>query len=99
MKLSARNQLTGTVISVNEGAAIANVELDAGGQRHNAGCDGVEAEPGVRRIGDVGTEDDEGRMGDIDDVENAEGDRNARRHGRIEAAEQEPGHYRIKQQI
>jgi molybdopterin-binding protein len=33
MKLSARNQLAGTVTSVNEGAAIANVELDAGGQR------------------------------------------------------------------
>jgi molybdopterin-binding protein len=33
MKLSARNQLAGTVKSVNEGAAIANVELDVGGQR------------------------------------------------------------------
>ena len=33
MKLSARNQLAGTVKSVNEGAAIANVEVDVGGQR------------------------------------------------------------------
>ncbi len=37
MKLSARNQLTGTVKSVNEGAAIAiaiaNVEVDVNGQR------------------------------------------------------------------
>ena len=33
MKLSARNQLTGTVKSVNQGAAIANVELDVNGQR------------------------------------------------------------------
>ena len=33
MKLSARNQLAGTVRSVNEGAAIANVEIDVGGQR------------------------------------------------------------------
>jgi molybdopterin-binding protein len=33
MKLSARNQLSGTVVSVNEGAAIANVELDVNGQR------------------------------------------------------------------
>ena len=31
MKLSARNQLSGTVTSVNEGAAIANVELDVNG--------------------------------------------------------------------
>ena len=33
MKLSARNQLSGTVKSVNEGAAIANVEIDVNGQR------------------------------------------------------------------
>ena len=33
MRLSARNQLTGTVKSVNEGAAIANVVLDVNGQR------------------------------------------------------------------
>jgi molybdopterin-binding protein len=33
MKLSARNQLADTVKSVNEGAAIANVELDVNGQR------------------------------------------------------------------
>ena len=36
MKLSARNQLQGTVLSVNEGAAVANVELDVQGQRHVA---------------------------------------------------------------
>ena len=33
MKLSARNQLAGTVKSVNQGAAIANVEVDVEGQR------------------------------------------------------------------
>ena len=33
MKLSARNQLSGTVVSINEGEAIANVELDVAGQR------------------------------------------------------------------
>jgi molybdopterin-binding protein len=33
MRLSARNQLAGKVVSINEGAAIANVELDVGGQR------------------------------------------------------------------
>ncbi len=33
MKLSARNQLSGTVQSINEGAAIANVVLDVAGQR------------------------------------------------------------------
>jgi molybdopterin-binding protein len=33
MKISARNQLAGTVSSITEGAAIANVELDVGGNR------------------------------------------------------------------
>ena len=33
MKLSARNQLNGTVTSINSGEAIANVELDVAGQR------------------------------------------------------------------
>lgn len=33
MKLSARNQLSGTVKTINQGAAIANVVLDVSGQR------------------------------------------------------------------
>jgi molybdopterin-binding protein len=33
MKLSARNQLPGRVTSISEGAAIANVVLDVGGNR------------------------------------------------------------------
>jgi molybdopterin-binding protein len=33
MKLSARNQLAGTVVGINQGEAIANVELDVAGQR------------------------------------------------------------------
>ncbi len=33
MKLSARNQLKGSVTSVNRGEAIANVVLDVAGQR------------------------------------------------------------------
>ena len=33
LKLSARNQLKGTVTAVNKGAAIANVVLDVSGQR------------------------------------------------------------------
>lgn len=33
MKLSARNQLAGSVVAVNEGEAIANVELNVAGQR------------------------------------------------------------------
>jgi molybdopterin-binding protein len=33
MQLSARNQIPATVISINTGEAIANVELEAGGTR------------------------------------------------------------------
>jgi molybdopterin-binding protein len=33
MKLSARNQLAGTVVAINKGEAIANVQLEVAGQR------------------------------------------------------------------
>jgi molybdopterin-binding protein len=33
MRLSARNQLSGTVTKVSRGASIANVEVDVNGQR------------------------------------------------------------------
>jgi molybdate transport system regulatory protein len=33
MRLSARNQLQGTVTTIHEGAAIGNVEIDVAGQR------------------------------------------------------------------
>jgi molybdopterin-binding protein len=33
VKLSARNQLAGTVVGIKTGEAIANVELDVAGQR------------------------------------------------------------------
>ena len=33
MQISARNQLPGKVVSINQGEAIANVELDANGVR------------------------------------------------------------------
>jgi molybdopterin-binding protein len=33
VKLSARNQLQGTVRSINRGSAVANVEIDVQGQR------------------------------------------------------------------
>ena len=33
MRISARNQLSGTVTNVSRGASIANVELDVAGQR------------------------------------------------------------------
>jgi molybdopterin-binding protein len=33
MQLSARNQLTGTVVEIRRGEAIANVVLDVAGQR------------------------------------------------------------------
>ncbi len=33
MKLSARNKLSGTVVAITKGEAIANVELDVAGQR------------------------------------------------------------------
>jgi molybdate transport system regulatory protein len=54
MRISARTQLAGTVRSVSEGASIANVEVDVGGQRVVASIT-VEAarELGLREGGDV----------------------------------------------
>jgi hypothetical protein len=54
MKLSARNQLSGTVTSVNEGAAIANVELDVNGQGLVASItvEAARARPSGRHAGD-----------------------------------------------
>ncbi len=49
MRISARNQITGRVTGINEGAAIANVELDANGVRLVASIT-VEA---VRELGIV----------------------------------------------
>jgi molybdopterin-binding protein len=53
MKISARNQLAGRVVAINQGEAIANVELDVAGQRLVASIT-VEA---VRELGlEPGTE-------------------------------------------
>jgi len=53
MQLSARNQLAGTVVGINRGEAIANVELEVAGQRLVASIT-VEA---VQQLGlEVGTE-------------------------------------------
>ncbi len=66
-------------------------------QHQNAGQDRIEAQPLVDDIGDIRPEDDEGRMRDIDDIEDAERDRYADRHGRVEAAQQDAGDQRIDQ--
>jgi molybdopterin-binding protein len=54
VKISARNQLPGRVTRINEGAAIANVELDVNGLRLVASIT-VEAarELGLQEGGDV----------------------------------------------
>ncbi len=57
-------------------------------------AEGVDAEEGQERA-----EHDEGGMGDIDDVQHAEGDGHAERHGGIEAAEHDPGGHCVQQQV
>src|SRR5207248_3237009 len=68
-------------------------------QHDDAGHDRVDAEAGIDDIGDVGAEDDEGGMRDIDDVEDAERDRHADGDGGVEAAQQNAGDQRIDQQV
>ena len=83
------------VIDLIDGGA----ERIEGRQHQDRGQDRIDAEPLVHDIGDVGAEDDESRMRDIDDVENAERDRNADRDRGIESAEQNSGDQRIDQEI
>ena len=59
------------------------------GRHDDAGQHGIEAVPGAEQIGEVGADDDEGRVGDVDDVELAEGDRQTERHGGVETTEQQ----------
>ena len=57
MKLSARDQRSGAVTSVNEGAAIANVEIDVHGQRLVASVFPTASSPSTRtcfRVGENG---------------------------------------------
>ena len=68
-------------------------------QHDDARQDRIDAQPRVDDVGDVGAEDDEARMRDVDDVEDAERDRNADGHGRIERAEQQARDQRVDEQV
>ena len=68
-------------------------------QHDDAGHDRIDAELDIDEVGDVGAEDDESRVRDIDDVEHAERDRNAGGHRRVKSAEQQSCDNRVDQQI
>ena len=68
-------------------------------QHDNGGEDRVDAERLVDDVGDVGAEDDERRMGNVDDVENTERNRYADRHRGVETAKQQAGDDRIDEQF
>ena len=68
-------------------------------QHENGGEDRIEAERRVDDISDVRAENDEGRMRDIDNVENAERMGHADRHCGVEAAEQQAGNDCIDEQF
>src|SRR5215470_2088061 len=68
-------------------------------QHDDADRDRIDAEAGVDDVGDVGAEDDEGGMRDVDDVEDAERNRYADCDRRIKSTEQDPGDQRVDQQI
>src|SRR5579885_1485366 len=68
-------------------------------QHQDARRDRIDAEPDIEAVSDIRAEQDEGRMRDVDDVEHAEGNRNAGRDGGIESAEQEAGDDRVDQEV
>jgi len=76
-----------------------HAEQVEGRQQDHGRQDRVDAEHRVADIGDVGAKQDDGRVGDVHDVEHAECDRHADRYRRIEAAEQQPGNDGVDQQI
>jgi hypothetical protein len=64
-------------------------------QRHHARQDRIDAEAHIEQVGNIGTENDESGMRDVDDVENAERDRNADGHRGIKSAEQDARNNRV----
>src|SRR5580658_6510257 len=79
--------------------------IDAGAEhvkrrrRDDGGENRIDAQRAIDDIGDVRAENDEGGMRDVDDVENAERQRYARRDGGVEAADQDAGNDGIDEQI
>src|SRR2546429_6280308 len=63
------------------------------------GEDRIETEGAVHHVGRVRAEDDEGGLGDVSDVEQAEDERDAQADGGVEAAEQQSGDHRVGEQI
>jgi len=68
-------------------------------QHDDASQNRIEADPRIEQIGEIGSEDDEGGMRDIDDVEDAERDRHPKRHRGIETAQQQARHQGVDQEI
>jgi hypothetical protein len=79
--------------------------VDGGAERverrsqDDAGENRIDAERGIDEIGGIGAENDEGRVGDVDNVENAERQRYAGRDRRVEAADQDAGDDGVDQKI
>jgi hypothetical protein len=61
--------------------------------------DRVQPKVSIADIGDVGSQQNERRMRDIDDVQHAEGNRDADGHGGVEPSQQQAGDKRVQQKI
>src|SRR5207237_925479 len=68
-------------------------------QHDNADDDRVDAQPLIDDVSNVGAENDEGGMRDVDDIEDAEGNRNADGDRGVKSAEQKARDQRAHQQI
>jgi hypothetical protein len=69
-------------------------------RQHDHRCqDRIDPPRRVGDVGDIGAENDEGRMGDVDDVKHAERNRYADRDGGIEAAQQQAGHHGVAEEV
>jgi len=73
-----------------------HAEQEEGRNHDEPGQHRVQAEIAVQQPGREGPHDDEGRVRQVRDVEHPERDRDAQRHGCVEAAQQHAGQHRVQ---
>ena len=77
----------------------AGTDQEEHGNANYSRQDRIQPPQAVEHVGDIGAQNNESRMGDIDDVELTERNGEPEAHRGIKAAQQHAGDQRIKQEI
>ncbi len=98
-----RQAAHGLVAAALEGIVVELIERDTepieGRRDEHAAQHRVDVQGLIQHVDGIGTQDREGRMRDIDDIEQPEGDRGPAAQGGIEAAEQKPGNQGVREKL